>query len=76
MKYLQALGLVVVAALVFYELASAGRLALAIAEGVILPAAVIGEWRWQATHDEDPEVAAQRMAALVIVALLGILGAS
>jgi hypothetical protein len=75
MKYLLIVGLVLVGLIVFYELASAGRLTLAIAEGVILPAAVLGEWRWQATHDDDPEVAAQRMAALVVVALLGILGA-
>jgi hypothetical protein len=76
MKYIQVLGLVLVAGLVLVELVSAGKMTLAIAEGVILPAAVIGEWRWQATHrDGDPEVAALRMATLVMAALLGTLGA-
>jgi hypothetical protein len=76
MKYAQAAALVLVAGLVFVELASAGKLMLAIAEGIVVPVAVVGEWRWQATHrDGNPEIAALRMAAIVIVALLGIPGA-
>lgn len=68
---IQAVALAAMGVAVFTTLARAEQLGLAVMEGVLIPAAVFYEW-WSARPNNDPSAAVGRMAAIVSLALLGI----
>jgi glucose uptake protein GlcU len=70
---IQAAALLTMAVAVFTTLASSGQLMLAVIEGVLVPAAVFHEWRWwSARPNGNPAAVVMRMAAIVSLALFGV----
>lgn len=58
-------------ALAFVELASSGKLMIAVVDGVLVPIAVVAELRWWRSHTAaSPETVVLRMMPIVAVAII------